>query len=182
MSTHHAYVIHGIVSVVSEAALPELETFRVNHAIAQPTIDVKIGKPKRTNGEGLNGHSPNGHGFDGPERIQFEEWTGWLGFGIEIVRGDSIEVIASPLLRRSPHVLYTNVVEPILRWTFVERGFALVHGACLACGDDAFLVTARTDTGKTTTILRTLDVQPDFDFLSDDLTLVSPDGHVLPYP
>ena len=25
---------------------------------------------------------------------------------------------AAPLLRRSPHVLYTNVVEPILRWTF----------------------------------------------------------------
>ena len=36
---------------------------------------------------------------------------------------------------RSPHVLYTNVVEPILRWTFAERGYALVHAACLASGE-----------------------------------------------
>ena len=68
--------------------------------------------------------------------------------------GDRIEATASPLLRRSPHVLYTNVVEPILRWTFAERGYALVHAACLADGEDAFLITARTDTGKTTTSLQ----------------------------
>ena len=95
--------------------------------------------------------------------------------------GDRIEATASRLLRRSPHVLYTNVVEPILRWTFAERGYALVHAACLASGEDAFLVTARTDTGKTTTSLRMLDSHP-YSFLSDDLTLVSPDGRVLTYP
>ena len=78
-------------------------------------------------------------------------------------------------------MLYTNVVEPILRWTFVERGYALVHAACLADGEDAFLLTARTDTGKTTTSLKMLDSTP-FSFLSDDLTLVTPDGRVLTYP
>ena len=56
-----------------------------------------------------------------------------------------------------------------------------MHGACLAVGEDAFLVTARTDTGKTTTSLRMLDSDP-YSFLSDDLTLVSPDGRVLTYP
>jgi dolichol-phosphate mannosyltransferase len=184
MSKQHFYDIHGILSVVSEAPLPELESFRVYTPIDRPTIVVAIGKPERTNGHGPNGaNGHNGHnGHNGTDRIQFEEWTRWFGFGIQIDHGDPIQVVASPLLRRSPHVLYTNVVEPILRWAFVERGYALVHGACLACGEDAFLVTARTDTGKTTTILRTLDAQPDFDFLSDDLTLVSPDGRVLPYP
>ena len=68
-----------------------------------------------------------------------------------------IEATASRLVGRSPHVLYTNVVEPILRWTFADRGYALVHAACLADGGEAFLVTARTDTGKTTTSLRILD-------------------------
>ena len=82
---------------------------------------------------------------------------GRLGFGVAIGLGDRIEATASPLVGRSPHVLYTNVVEPILRWTFAERGYALVHAACLAHGDNAFLVTARTDTGKTTTSLRMLD-------------------------
>ena len=64
---------------------------------------------------------------------------------------------------------------------FVERGYALVHGACLVDGDDAYLITARTDTGKTTTMLKLLDSLP-YEFVSDDLTLVSPDGTVLPYP
>jgi hypothetical protein len=64
----------------------------------------------------------------------------------------------------------------------VERGYALVHGACLAVDGEAFLITARTDTGKTTTMLRVLDTQRDYAFLSDDLTLVSPSGQVLTYP
>ena len=38
--------------------------------------------------------------------------------------GERIEVIATPLLERSPHVLYTNVVEPILRWTMASKGYA----------------------------------------------------------
>ena len=68
-----------------------------------------------------------------------------------------------------------------MRWTFADRGYALVHAACLADGEEAFLVTARTDTGKTTTSLRLLDSGP-YSFLSDDLTLVAPNGRVLPYP
>jgi hypothetical protein len=51
----------------------------------------------------------------------------------------------------------------------------------VADGDNALLVTARTDTGKTTTILRILDAQ-DHTFLSDDLVLVRSDGRVLSYP
>ena len=42
-------------------------------------------------------------------------------------------------------------------------------------------MTAKTDTGKTTTSLRLLDSEP-YSFLSDDLTLVAPGGRVLPYP
>jgi hypothetical protein len=92
-----------------------------------------------------------------------------------------MDVVAAPLLQRSPHVLYTNVVEPILRWTFAAKGYALVHAACFADGDHAFMLTARTDTGKTTTTLKLLDHYP-YSFLSDDLTIVCPDGRVLAYP
>jgi hypothetical protein len=78
-------------------------------------------------------------------------------------------------------VLYTNVVEPLLRWTVVERGYALLHGGCFAAHSTSALLTARTDTGKTTTLLKTLDRHP-YAFLSDDLTLVSPRGDALTYP
>ncbi|MEA2527782.1 MAG: hypothetical protein QOF73_5009 [Thermomicrobiales bacterium] len=168
------YDIHGIVTVVAEARLPELEAFRVDDAILQPTIRVRIcqvpQEPRSAPGESEIRH------------VRYAEGHGPIGFRIGIDYRDTVEVFATPFLARSPHVLYTNVVEPILRWTFVEKGFALVHGACLAFGNDAFIVTARTDTGKTTTVLRVLDNRPDAAFLSDDLTLLAPDGRVLPYP
>jgi dolichol-phosphate mannosyltransferase len=165
----YSYDIHGIVSVMSDVLLPELERFRVGGLVGEPHIRVRLGRI-----------SSNGDG-PAPPDIRYREGPGGLGFGLEINLGDQIEAIASPLVGRSPHVLYTNVVEPILRWTFAERGYALVHAACLAEGERAVLVTARTDTGKTTTSLRILDREP-WAFLSDDLTLVTPDGRVLTYP
>ena len=165
----YSYDIHGIVALSSEVRLPELERFRVGGLAGEPDIRVRLGRI-----------SANGNGGVGTA-IRYSEGPGGLGFGLAIETGDTIEATASALVGRSPHVLYTNVVEPILRWTFAERGYALVHAACLADGEDAFLLTARTDTGKTTTSLKVLDSTP-FSFLSDDLTLVTPDGRVLAYP
>jgi dolichol-phosphate mannosyltransferase len=165
----YSYDIHGIVTVTSDVLLPELERFRVGGLVGQPHIRVGLGRI-----------APNGDGPAEPA-IRYREGPGGLGFGLEISLGDQIEATASPLVGRSPHVLYTNVVEPILRWTFAQRGYALVHAACLADGERAVLVTARTDTGKTTTSLRILDRKP-WAFLSDDLTLVTADGRVLTYP
>lgn len=158
------YDIHGIVSVLSDARLPELERFRVGALAGEPDLRVRLGRVESSADE---------------PAVHYRE--GRLGFGVSIRLGAQIEATASPLVGRSPHVLYTNVVEPILRWTFAARGYALVHAACLAKGDSAFLVTARTDTGKTTTSLRLLDHEA-YSFLSDDLTLVSPDGRALTYP
>jgi hypothetical protein len=174
-SAQYTYDIHGIVGVVSVAKLPELEPFRVPALAREPEIRVQTGAlPPATNGH----MTPNGS-----RRVRYDEGFRRFGFGVEISKRDGVvDVLATPFLARSPHVLYTNVVEPVLRWTFVEKGFALVHGACLAFGEDAYLVTARTDTGKTTTVLRVLDSQPGCSFVSDDLTLVSPEGRVLTYP
>jgi dolichol-phosphate mannosyltransferase len=165
----YSYDIHGIVAVCSEVRLPELERFRVGGLTGEPDIRVRLGRI-----------SANGNGRVGTA-IRYSEGPGGLGFGLAIDAGDTIEATASRLVGRSPHVLYTNVVEPILRWTFAERGYALVHAACLADGESAFLLTARTDTGKTTTSLKLLDSAP-YAFLSDDLTLVTPEGRVLTYP
>jgi dolichol-phosphate mannosyltransferase len=164
-SSPHAYDVHGIVTVASAVRLPELERFRVGELIGEPDIRVRVGEVRST----------------GAASIHYHEGPGRLGFAVAVAMGDQIEATASPLLRRSPHVLYTNVVEPILRWTFAARGYALVHGACVAAGEHAILVTARTDTGKTTTSLRMLEAHP-YAFLSDDLTLLTPDGRVLTYP
>jgi glycosyltransferase involved in cell wall biosynthesis len=168
------YDIHGIVTIVSEARLPELQRFQVDAVIPDPVIRVRIGRV-RARGVGATELD------DDRTLVHYVEVTRNLGFGAEIELGEQISIVATPLLRHSPHVLYTNVVEPVLRWTFVERGYALVHAACMAKDDQAFLITARTDTGKTTTALRALDTHP-YSFLSDDLTLITPDGRALTYP
>lgn len=181
--TKHAgpfsYNIHDIVSITSDAWLPELERFLVQDEIQQPTMRVRLGSVKRARRAKRPAHTRVRH-------ICYDEGLGSLGFGASIAIGDTIDVVASPILRRSPHVLYTNVVEPILRWTFVEKGYALVHAACIAKDGQAYFVTARTDTGKTTTMLRILARQRRMTdrvaFLSDDLVLVSRDGRVLTYP
>lgn len=175
MKKNYSYSIHDVVTVVSEGKLPELEPFRVETSIEEPTIRVWIGAPRKPKA----GDVPGQH-------IYYQEMFGRLGFEVSLEMSDPIAVIASPMLGLSPHVLYTNVVEPLLRWTFVRKGYALVHGATIAFDDKAYMITARTDTGKTTTLLKILAYQRrDSDnaaFLSDDMTLVSPDGIAMTYP
>jgi len=172
----YSYNIHNLISVVSEGELPELEPFRAFQTIDQPTIRVQIGIPPK----------PKKGSDKDPNYLRFREIFGHMGFEVGIWMGDQVNVVASPLLRYSPHVLYTNVVEPILRWTFVRKGYALVHGATIAFGQQAFMITARTDTGKTTTLLKILSHQRRNSdraaFLSDDMIVVSPDGMALTYP
>jgi len=168
-----AYDIHHILTVSSDVALPELEAFRVETPLRDPSVRVRLG-----NVDAAAKHPTNPH----VRTVTYEESTGRHGFAIRLDLGARADVLASPFLGHSPHVLYTNAVEPVLRWAFVERGYALVHGACLATDGRAFLITARTDTGKTTTVLKTLDAHPEYAFLSDDLTLLRDDGTVLPYP
>jgi dolichol-phosphate mannosyltransferase len=170
----HCYSIHGLLTVASTVGLPELEPFRLDRPLERADIQVRIGRVQ----------SPTGAPAT-PQHIVYDE--GWwpMGFQCRIDLDDSIEVTASSLLALSPHVLYTNVVEPILRWTFAGRGYTLVHGACLAWGQSAYLITALTDTGKTTTVLQLLAHSQPSDpaaFISDDLTLLSPEGKVYTFP
>lgn len=170
----NTYDIHGIITVESDGRLPELEAFRVRDLSGPADIRVRIGRLPDT-------PAPLAATDRFSRQMRYTERTGGFGFAADIRMGDRVEVLAAPLLRYSPHVLYTNLVEPILRWEFVRRGYALAHGACVVRGSDAFMVTARTDTGKTTTMLKLLDAHP-YGFIADDFTIVSPDGEVLPYP
>lgn len=169
----YKYDIHGLLRVESDVRLPELEYFLVSELNAP--LDVRVRKFGSRRERAAVPQQSSGDLF------VFNEFLGLFGFSTCITLGDTIEVEASWLLRKSPHVLYTNVVEPILRWLFVQKGYALVHGACIAAGEQAVLVSAQTDTGKTTTVLRTLTNSP-YAFTSDDMTIVAGDGRLFTYP
>src|ERR1051326_7055535 len=168
------YNIHNIVTIASEGLLPELEPFKVETSIQKPTIEVRAGMP-RGEKAGENG-----------KYKRYREIFGPLGFEVGIEMSDPVQVVASSVLLLSPHVLYTNVIEPLLRWTFVKKGYALAHGATIAFGNKAYFIIARTDTGKTTTLLKILAYQrrnsDQASFISDDMTILSPDGVAMTYP
>src|SRR5215208_3729211 len=173
-----SYNIHNIIQVASMFELPELEYFRVPALTADPDIRVRLERRRKERRKASrNGGIPRRD----QNNIHYAESLGRHGFEVTISNKNTVEVAVSPILKYSLHVLYTNVVEPILRWTFVRKGYALVHAACVAFDGQAVLVTARTDTGKTSTILRTVD-NYDCSFLSDDMTIVSREGHVMSFP
>ncbi len=116
-----------------------------------------------------------------PEAISYEEHLGGLGANFRIDVGDRIKVTVTPLLAHSPHVVYTNVIEALLRFVLASRDYALLHSATLVLNGRGVMLSAHTDTGKTHTILRLLQEVGGV-FLSDDMSIVTPGGQVFAYP
>jgi dolichol-phosphate mannosyltransferase len=113
--------------------------------------------------------------------VAYDEHLGPKAANFRIDFRDQIEVTVGPLLARSPHVVYTNVVEALLRFVLVSRDHILLHSATIKLDGRGVMLTARTDTGKTGTILRLLR-DHEGAFLSDDMTIVAPGGRALSYP
>ncbi len=183
-----SYNIHNILRVASMFKLPELEYFRVPVLFEESDIRLRLErrrKNRRRNNDRVQVREEHRQSGAAPRRsdagIHYGETFGRFGFEVSITHKEGVEVAVSSILQHSLHVLYTNVIEPVLRWAMVRKGYALVHAACIAADGKAVLITARTDTGKTSTILRAVDNYA-CSFLSDDMTIVSRDGRVMSYP
>jgi hypothetical protein len=95
--------------------------------------------------------------------------------------GEPIVVTVAKPLARSPHVVYTNILEALLRFVAVSRGAMLLHSACVELDGVGMLISAETDTGKTGTVLRMVR-EFGAKFLSDDMTVLHADGRVGCFP
>jgi hypothetical protein len=116
-----------------------------------------------------------------PQFVSYQEHLGRIGANFRLDFTDRIEVTVGPLLACSPHVVYTNVIEALLRFVLVSQGRILLHSATLELDGRGVMLTARSDTGKTGTVLRLLRERSGR-FLSDDMTIVEPDGLAHCYP
>lgn len=161
----HYYDIHGIVRVASQVALPDLAHFVT--AVPLEPVDLHV----RLDRQGTPSRLPGG--------ISYDEHLGRFGFGLTVMPGDYTEVVVSPLLKRSPGFLFTNIVEPVLRWSFVRKGYALVKAAGAAAGGRAVLLHADADMGQA---MSRLCATHEYAFMGDDLTILSRDGYVYSYP
>ena len=177
-SYRYFYDLHGIVTIGSDVDLPELGYFKQatgSRDGVTPDISVRVGS--------LPGARARTRLVQSVDRrtVRWEEHLGRLSANFRIHFGDQIEVTSSRALARSPHVLYTNVIEALLRFVFVDRGFMLLHAACMDFEGKGVILSARTDTGKTGTVL-TLLSRHQGAFLSDDMTIIDSFGTARCFP
>ncbi|MHB8613497.1 MAG: GtrA family protein, partial [Candidatus Dormibacteraceae bacterium] len=168
------YKVDGLITIQSEAPLPELEFFATDESF-DPDVIVEVDQVgglalRRTATVTREGRV-----------ILYRQHLGSLFANFQITLGHPVRVLVSPGLALSPHVLYTNVIEPLLRFLLIRRGHVLLHAACISVSGAGVLISAKTDTGKTSTILRILS-RNHGDFFSDDMTIVNPSGIASRYP
>jgi dolichol-phosphate mannosyltransferase len=173
----YRYAIGGLLTIGSQVALRELDFFLEPSLGKDLDIEIRIGKV----GRGTLKSRARLLRFDGPAGIRYEEHLGRFAANFSIDLGDRIHVTLSSMLARSPHVAYTNVIEALLRFVIASKGHMLLHSACVELDGRGVLLSARTDTGKTGTVLRLLR-EKGARFLSDDMTIVSPDGTAYCFP
>ena len=169
------YDVHGIIGITSESRLPELIRFQVPALNGPADIEVVVSN------DGFGGLRKGVDVVEEGSTISYVEHLGRHGFAAKIDVDTLSRIQVSKMLRRSPHVAYTNVVEPVVRWVMVRKGYILAHAACLQIDGHGVLITARTDTGKTTTCLKSIKEQGT-GFVSDDMVIIDHAGNALSYP
>ncbi len=174
----YRYDVAGVVTIGSQIMLPELEFFRAQW-VGDRDVDIAI----RVGDVG--GRSPRRRAalteYATDSVLRYEEHLGRLGANFRVELGDPITIEVGPLLAHSPHVVYTNIVEALLRFVMVSRGRMLLHSACVSLDGVGVMLSARTDTGKTATVLRLLREHGGH-FLSDDMTVVDATGGAVCFP
>ena len=145
------YNIQDIVKVKSEVLLYELEYFASDEfADADVVINVKDSITsgihfKRTL---IPDPNPDYH------KVKYSEHFGSLGAQFSIEFSDKVIIAINKLITKSRHVIYVNLVEPMLRFLIISKGFVLLHSACIDIKGNGILFSAPPDTGKTTTVLK----------------------------
>lgn len=165
---NYQYDIHGILCLESPIPLPELAYFFTAESLPHVDIQIRVDR--------FGTPTPQ------PGAIVYSERLSRFGFGMAVMPGnDFTEIVISPLLATAPFALYKSILEPVLRWAFVQRGFALVYGASIARQGEATLIVPELDQGKTEAVLRAMD-QGEYTFMSDDFAILDKNGRIYCFP
>lgn len=172
----YRYSIGDVLTIGSQIQLRELEYFRAQWVGSDVDLSIRIGSV---------GRGPRTRAlmtqYTSPPGLSYQEHFGKLGANFEVAIGEHVAVTCTQSLANSPHVLYTNVIEALLRFVAVSRGVALLHSACLELNGSGLLLSARTDTGKTGSVLKLIREHGAL-FLSDDMTIIDPSGKATCFP
>lgn len=169
----YRYDVAGLLAIESDVELRELRSFATRR-IGPPDIKITIGLVETRPGRRVSFEERG-------EELVYREHLGPVSANFTLRMGDPIRIKVSPMLAMSPHVVYTNIVEAFLRFLLVSKGYVLLHSAALVGEHGATLLSAQTDTGKTSTVI-TLVRSRGYRFLSDDMTIIDPAGVAISYP
>ena len=169
----YRYDVAGVLAIESDVELRELRSFATRR-IGPPDIKITIGLVEPRPGRRVTFE-------DRGDQLVYREHLGPLSANFTLRMGDPIRIKVSPMLAMSPHVVYTNIVEAFLRFLLVSKGYVLLHSAALVGEHGATLLSAQTDTGKTSTVI-SLVRSRGYRFLSDDMTIIDPAGVAVSYP
>jgi len=170
------YNIHDIIKVRSQIDLQELEYFETKE-VNDPDITLTVTSfstdpdmtKLRTKRKLITGALKDEKiSYD----IKYTEHFGTSGAQFQIkIAFNKLDIFINELISKSKHVTYVNLVEPLLRFLFVVKGYVLLHSACMSTPNGiGFFLSAPPDTGKTTTVIKC--VKKGFYFLSDDMTII----------
>ncbi len=171
------YNIHDIIRIQSEVILYELQYF-ASESFDSPDLCVNVS-------QSIPGGIATSRRITKPKPwdssyIAYSEHFGSLGAKFSIEFSDVIVIAVNKMISRSKHVLYVNLIEPILRFMMISRGYVLLHSACVDLEGHGLLLSAPPDTGKTTTVLKC--VKKGYAFLSDDMTIICLPNEALCFP
>lgn len=182
MEERSLYNIHDIVGVDSQVRIYELEYFRTERLPRQASliVNVKGDIIKNTGLFHIHRRIIDDDYFT-ENKINYTEHFGPFGSQFSINFSSPIVVTVNGLIARSRHVLYVNLVEPLLRFLIISTGHVLLHSACIAASNqNSVLLSAPPDTGKTTTVIKC--IRKGLGFLSDDMTIITPHQESLCFP
>lgn len=164
------YDIYGLLTIESPIPLPDMIYFQTDREPAEIDIRLRLdrhGTPRRTR-----------------DTISYDEGLGRLGFAVTIYPLERFaEVVASPLVQRSPTVLYSNVIEPLLRWMLWERNILLVQAGILMDGERGAILVSDQDPQRMLIKAQALaDESADITGIDNLQSLISADGMIYPFP
>lgn len=189
MSTENiiCYNIHNILKIKTNFKWGKLPAYFKVDAVAKPELNIKEGKFDVD----FDSLKPLGlRMFKGDNFLIHKPYLyGDLKFKVENLDRGVTNVWFTKGYKRlynfyggtvGPHIL-SQTLSSIILIKILQKGYTIVHSACVSKDSKGVLISAWGETGKTLTS-STLVQQDSFQFLSDDLTIIDADGVAYSFP
>lgn len=181
------YNIHGILKIKTNFKWGKLPAYFKVDAVEKPELNIKEGKFDVE----FDSLKPLGlRMFKGDDFLIHKPYLyGDLKFKVENLEDDVTNVFFTTGYKRlydfyggtvGPHVL-SQTLSAIIQIKLIQKGYTIVHSACISKDWKGALISAWGETGKTLTS-STLVQQDSFLFLSDDLTIIDGDRVAYSFP